>query len=171
MKVLIVVDMQHDFIDGSLGTREAVAIVPRVLERVKKFNGYKIFTQDTHGADYLQTEEGKNLPVLHCINGTEGWQILPELLAYSDEAPLKKNGFGSTELGKKLQELDKKEKIESIELLGLCTDICVLTQALIAKAFMPNTPIFVNESCSAGVTPENHERALQAMEVCHIKRC
>ena len=171
MKVLIVVDMQHDFVDGALGTKEAVAIVPRVLERVKNFMGYKIFTQDTHGANYLETEEGKNLPVSHCIKGTMGWQILPELLAHANEPPLEKDGFGSPELGKKLQELDKKEKIESIELLGLCTDICVMTQALIAKAFMPNTPIFVNEACVAGVTPESHERALQAMEICHIKRC
>lgn len=171
MKVLIVVDMQKDFIDGALGTKEAVAIVPRVLERVKNFDGYKIFTQDTHGANYLQSEEGKNLPILHCIKGTEGWQILSELLAYASEPPLEKDGFGSVELGKRLQELDKKEKIESIELLGLCTDICVMTEALIAKTFMPNTPIFVRESCCAGVSPENHERALQAMEVCHIMRC
>ncbi|MDO4218923.1 MAG: isochorismatase family cysteine hydrolase [Synergistaceae bacterium] len=171
MKVLIIVDMQHDFIDGSLGTKEAVAIVPRVLERVKYFDGYKIFTQDTHGADYLQTEEGKNLPVPHCIKGTKGWQILPELLTHADEPALEKETFGSMELGKKLQKLNQKEKVESIELLGLCTDICVMANALIAKTFMPNTPIFANASCSAGVTPESHERALQAMEVCHIKRC
>ena len=171
MKVLIVVDMQKDFVDGALGTKEAVAIVPRVLDRLKNFDGCVIFTQDTHGSDYLQTEEGKNLPVPHCIKGTDGWQILPELLSFASMPAIEKETFGSMKLGEKLQELNKKEKIESIELLGLCTDICVLSNAMIAKAFLPNTPIFVNEGCSAGVSPASHERALQAMEICHIKRC
>lgn len=168
MKVLVVVDMQNDFIDGSLGTKEALAIVPNVIEKIKNFEGVVIATRDTHPKNYLQTQEGKNLPVEHCIQGTQGWQIQKDIQALLKEEPINKTTFGSVALGEKLVELNKSEKIESITLIGLCTDICVISNAFIAKAFLPETPIIVDASCCAGVTPESHQRALDAMKICQI---
>jgi nicotinamidase-related amidase len=169
MKILVVVDMQNDFIDGALGTKEAVAIVPAVKEKIENFDGRVIFTRDTHEADYLSTQEGKNLPVEHCIKGTDGWQIRAELDALRKEEPVDKPTFGSVALGQLLKAYDTyEEKIESITFIGLCTDICVISNAMTAKAYLPETPIYVDASCCAGVTPESHERALDAMAVCQI---
>ncbi len=169
MKFLIVVDMQNDFIDGALGTKEAVAILPAVKSKIENFDGRVLFTRDTHEADYLSTQEGRNLPVEHCIKDTEGWQIHPELEALRKEAPIDKPSFGSVGLAQLLKAYDTYEKkIEEITLIGLCTDICVISNAMIIKAYLPETPIFVDAACCAGVTPESHERALDAMSVCQI---
>ena len=175
MKVLIVVDMQNDFVTDALGTAEAVAIVPAVVERVKEAQetGERIFfTRDTHESAYLQTQEGQKLPVEHCIRGSKGWEIVPQLKALS-EAPgvtiLDKPSFGSTALGETLRTLDAEEHIEAITLIGLCTDICVISNALLAKAFLPEVPIRVEAACCAGVTPASHENALAAMKVCQIE--
>ena len=167
MKYLIVVDMQNDFIDGALGTKEAVAIVPKVKAKIESFDGKVIFTRDTHREDYLSTQEGANLPVEHCIKGTDGWQIRDELDALRKNEAVDKPSFGSVELAEMLK--NEKEKIESIELIGLCTDICVISNAMIIKAYLPETPIEIDASCCAGVTPESHNRALDAMAVCQIK--
>jgi nicotinamidase-related amidase len=168
MKVLLVIDMQNDFIDGALGTKEAVAIVDDVVTKVKNFDGKVLFTRDTHQEDYMNTLEGKNLPVPHCIENTYGWEIADKLKSYIEKSPFNKPTFGSVELEKYMNELSKKENIESIELVGLCTDICVISNAILLKANFPNTPIIVNSSLCAGVTPESHERALGAMEMCQI---
>lgn len=166
---LIVVDMQKDFIDGALGTREAEAIVAKVRDKAEHFKGKVIFTRDTHQPDYLQTQEGKNLPVPHCIRGTAGWQIdagLPEAEAF---AVIDKPSFGSVELGELLRDEYQREPIGRVTLVGLCTDICVISNALLVKAFLPETEIVVDASCCAGVTPESHQRALQAMKGCQIR--
>lgn len=167
--ILIVVDMQNDFIDGALGTKEAAAIVPGVKEKIENFPGRVWFTRDTHTEDYMNTQEGHKLPVPHCIKGTDGWQIRPELAELCQEAPLDKVTFGSAALGAMLQEADQKEHVESITFIGLCTDICVISNALLAKAFLPEAEIIVDASCCAGVTPESHKNALEAMKVCQIK--
>ena len=168
MKFLIVVDMQNDFIDGALGTNEAVAIVPAVKRKIESFDGRVIFTRDTHNPDYLSTQEGANLPVAHCIKNTDGWQINADLEALRKENAIDKPSFGSVELAQMLKEADGKEKIESIELIGLCTDICVISNAMIIKAYLPETPISVDASCCAGVTPESHAAALKTMQMCQI---
>jgi len=169
MKFLIVVDMQNDFIDGALGTKEAVAILPAVKSKIENFEGKVIFTRDTHEADYLSTQEGKNLPVEHCIKDTEGWQINAELEALRKEDAIDKPTFGSVALGQYLKAYDTyEEKIESITLIGICTDICVISNAMLIKAFLPETPVTVDAACCAGVTPESHENALDAMAVCQI---
>ena len=165
MKVLVVVDMQNDFIDGSLGTAEAKAAVPAVMEKIRSFDGRIIATRDTHGADYLDTAEGKHLPVVHCVKGTSGWDLAPGI--YTEGSPLiEKPSFGSLDLAEKVSRL---EHVEAIELIGLCTDICVISNALILKARMPEIPIQVDASCCAGVTPESHHNALQAMKMCQIE--
>ena len=174
MKILIVVDMQNDFIDGALGTKEAVAIVSNVAEKIKNFDGRVLFTRDTHEENYMETQEGKNLPVPHCIRGSEGWQIRPELDALRKEEAIDKPTFGSTYLGAllKAQDEDLKKKgesgIESITLIGLCTDICVISNAMLVKAYLPEVPVIVDSACCAGVTPESHRNALEAMKVCQI---
>lgn len=170
MNFLIVIDMQNDFIDGVLGTKEAVAILPAVKEKIKNFNGRVLFTRDTHESDYLSTQEGQNLPVEHCVRDTHGWQINAELDALRKEEPIDKPVFGSVALGQLLKAYDTyEEKIENITLIGVCTDICVISNAMLIKSFLPETPIFVDAACCAGVTPESHERALDAMAVCQIK--
>ena len=162
--ILIVVDMQNDFIDGALGTAEAVAIVPRVVEKVKDFKGTVIFTRDTHGENYMQTQEGRNLPVPHCILGTDGWQIAAQFDTAG--APcFDKPSFGSTELIKFLTMLPQ---LERVEFVGLCTDICVITNVMMLKGALPELPIAVRAACCAGVTPESHENALNAMRMCQI---
>lgn len=166
--LLIVVDMQNDFIDGALGTPEAVSIVPNVKKKIEEFEGQVLFTRDTHYENYPETQEGRNLPVKHCIKGTEGWQIRSELDALRKTPPIDKETFGSSELGELLMTLDKEEKISSITLIGLCTDICVISNAMIAKAFLPEVPITIDSTCCAGVSIESHENALKAMEVCQI---
>ena len=166
-KILVVVDMQNDFIDGALGTAEAVAIVPKVAEKIKNFDGTVLYTRDTHEENYMETQEGRNLPVPHCIRGTEGWQIRTEL-QQAGAMVVDKPTFGSRALAEKLVEMNREEAIESITLIGLCTDICVISNAFVIKAFLPETPIFVDAACCAGVTPKSHERALEAMKVCQI---
>lgn len=166
--ILIVVDMQNDFIDGALGTPEAVAIVPNVLKKIESFSGKIIFTRDTHQENYMQTQEGANLPVPHCIENSFGWQIREGLLGHGEIAVLDKPTFGSRELGEMLLELERQEPIGSICLIGLCTDICVISNALLAKAFLPEVPVSVDAACCAGVTPQSHLNALAAMKMCQI---
>lgn len=168
--ILIAVDMQKDFIDGALGTKEAEAIVDNVARTVKNFDGEVIFTRDTHYDNYMDTQEGKNLPVPHCIKDTEGWQIDKKLAAIIDaDSSIKifdKPTFGSVELAEYLK---RSGGIEKVTLIGLCTDICVISNALLIKAYLPETEVSVIESCCAGVTPESHKNALEAMKMCQIK--
>ena len=165
--VLIVVDMQNDFIDGTLGTPEAQAIVPSVVSLVKSHKGRVIFTKDTHSPDYLSTNEGKNLPVEHCIKGTHGWEICDSLKEYVTEV-IEKPTFGSLDLVEQLKEENKKNPIGKITLVGLCTDICVISNTLLLKATFPEAEISVVSNACAGVTPESHENALNAMKMCQI---
>lgn len=164
-KVLIVVDMQNDFVDGTLGTKEAEYIVPSVISKVETAvnnNNKVVFTKDTHYSNYLNTTEGKNLPVEHCIKGSKGWEIIPGLTRYAKNV-IEKNTFGSINLPDEVKDYDE------IELIGLCTDICVISNALLLKAFFPEKNICVDASCCAGVTPESHNNALEAMKMCQIK--
>ena len=166
---LIVVDMQNDFIDGALGTAEAAAIVPGVAEKIRNFDGRVIFTRDSHGKNYLETQEGHNLPVPHCIKGTGGWEIRKELAELrSDALIIDKPSFGSGELAEYLYDENELQPIRSVTLVGLCTDICVISNAMLIKAFLPELPVTVDASCCAGVTPRSHETALEAMKACQI---
>ena len=170
MNILVVIDMQNDFIDGALGTSEAVAIVPKVMVKMMNFDGLVLATRDTHGEDYLERQEGKKLPVVHCIKGTHGWEIKDEIQQLLISEPIDKPTFGSEALGKVLKDLNNDvEPIDSINLVGMCTDICVISNAMLLKAFLPEVPIMVDASCCAGVTPESHERALEAMKACQIE--
>ena len=168
-KVLVVIDMQNDFIDGSLGTVQAQGIVSKVISKIKSYPADCIYaTRDTHGEDYLESSEGKNLPVVHCVKGSKGWEIRPEVAEAMPQAViLDKPTFGSTELAKLLYRENEKEGLE-IELVGLCTDICVVSNALLLKSFLPENRISVDASCCAGVTPESHEAALATMKMCQI---
>lgn len=166
--ILLVVDMQNDFIDGALGTEEAVKIVPDVKAKIESFDGTVLFTRDTHFENYLNTQEGKHLPVPHCIKGTDGWQIRAELDALRTTEAIDKLTFGSSELGAVLVRMNQENPIESITVIGLCTDICVISNALLCKAFLPEVEIRVDSKCCAGVTPQSHENALNAMKVCQI---
>lgn len=164
-RALIVVDMQNDFISGSLGTKEAEAIVDKVAEKCRQEQaaGTEIlFTQDTHGSDYLETQEGKKLPVIHCVEHTPGWEICEKLLPYA-ELCLEKPTFGAVALPPMCEAFDE------ITLCGLCTDICVISNAILLKAFYPEKKISVDASCCAGVTPESHRNALSAMRMCQIE--
>lgn len=166
-RLLVVIDMQIDFISGSLGTQEAEAIVPAVTEKIRGFQGDVVYTRDTHGTNYLETQEGKNLPVVHCIQGTPGWEIHPEVQKAGEGktvAVIDKPTFGSVELC----EFAAAGHYETIELVGLCTDICVISNALCLKSRLWETPITVWPDCCAGVTPESHENALSAMKLCQI---
>lgn len=165
-KVLIVVDMQNDFIDGTLGTSEALKIVPYVKEVIEGFDGKVFFTRDTHFENYMESQEGKNLPVPHCIKGTRGWEIREELDALRTTEPIDKLTFGSSDL---VEVLKSQGEIESITFLGLCTDICVISNVMVTKAFFPEIPLIVDARGCAGVTPESHKRALEAMKVCQVK--
>lgn len=167
---LIVVDMQNDFIDGVLGTKEARLIVPYVTSKVTNFQGEVLFTKDTHDEDYLQTQEGKMIPSPHCVKNTWGWEIhrdLQNIINNRNYAVFEKNGFGSSQLLSYLQE--HANYIKSLCLLGLCTDICVITNALMLKTFFTEIPIFVDEKGCAGVSVASHENALKAMAMCQIK--
>ena len=166
--VLVVVDMQNDFIDGALGTKEAVAIVPNVKEKIKNFQGTVLFTRDTHFENYMDTQEGKNLPLPHCIKDTEGWQIRAELMDVlgedvADVTIIDKDRFGYTDWASYTA-----EELGDIELVGLCTDICVVSNAIILKALFPETKMSVDASCCAGVTPATHKAALDTMRCCQI---
>ena len=168
--LLLVIDMQNDFIDGALGTKEAQAIVPAVIRRVREFNGDILYTRDTHFEDYMETQEGKSLPVPHCIKGSKGWEIqedLERLRVEKGSDVLNKITFGSKELPAYLAE-HYPEGLASVELVGLCTDICVISNAMLLKAFFPELPVSVTAACCAGVTPESHENALNAMKMCQI---
>lgn len=161
-RTLIVIDMQNDFIDGSLGTKEAQAIILKVKEKIMEYKSRGdeiIYTRDTHGEDYLDTPEGKKLPVKHCIEGTHGWEIA-EGLSVPDGKYINKPGFGYTGWNK--------EDFEEIEMVGLCTDICVVSNALILKAYFPEVEITVDAACCAGVTPQSHKAALETMKMCQI---
>ncbi len=166
MKYLIVVDMQNDFITGSLGSKLAEKIVPQVINKVKTYDGEVIFTRDTHFENYLSTQEGKNLPVEHCVKDTFGWEICNELKPYA-KTIVDKPSFGSVELPFVIKSFSN--DIEEIELCGLCTDICVISNATILKAVFPEVKIKVDSSCCAGVTVESHENALNAMKSIQIE--
>jgi nicotinamidase-related amidase len=165
--ILVVIDMQKDFIDGALGTKEAVAIVDNVAETIKSFEGEVVFTRDTHFDNYMETQEGKNLPVPHCIKDTEGWQLDKklEVLRMDDMKVFDKLTFGSVELAEYLKSI---KDLETVTLIGLCTDICVISNALLIKANLPEVKISVIEKCCAGVTPVSHKNAIEAMKMCQI---
>lgn len=166
MKTLIVIDVQNDFVTGALGTKEAVAVLPNIKKKIDAYlvsGNEVIFTRDTHGEKYLKTNEGRHLPVIHCIKGTEGWQIVKEIDCPGCEH-IDKPSFGYTDWAG----LFKDRKMTEIEIVGLCTDICVISNALILKAFFPETDITVDASCSAGVTPQAHKAALLAMKSCQV---
>lgn len=162
-KTLIVVDMQNDFIDGALGTKEAVAIVPNVKKKIQEYvakGAEIIYTRDTHTEDYMNTNEGKNLPVPHCIKGTQGWEIADGLYVENCKI-VDKPTFGYIGWSD--------YAFEEVELIGLCTDICVVSNALMIKALFPEINVSVDASCCAGVTPQSHEAALTTMKMCQIK--
>lgn len=167
-ELLIVVDMQNDFIDGALGTAEAVSIVPAVKKKIAGFDGAVVYTRDTHNADYLNTREGRYLPVPHCISGTDGWEIHPELTPGTDAVIFDKPTFGSVDLMNWVLTEHAAVPFAKITLIGLCTDICVISNAMLLKAALPETDIAVDAACCAGVTPESHGNALAAMKMCQI---
>ena len=167
-RLYVVVDMQKDFIDGSLGTREAQEMLPRMVDRLTEIQARKdtdiIFTMDTHGSDYLETQEGKKLPVQHCIKGTDGWQIAAALQVFAERAVaiVEKPSFGYIgwqDIGKGYDE---------ITMGGLCTDICVISNAMLLKAFFPESRLRIDSTCCAGVTAESHNNALRAMKMCQM---
>ena len=169
MNLLIVVDMQNDFINGSLGTKEAQAIVPAVKARILEAMEDRwqvIFTKDTHSIDYLKTQEGKNLPIKHCLRGSDGWQLHPELQDLSiGSSVFEKGSFGSLELAEYVSSLNP----DAIEVIGLCTDICVVSNVALLKAYCPEVPMSVRANCCAGVTPETHEHALATMKSLQVE--
>ncbi len=175
MKKLVVVDMQNDFIDGALGTKEAVAIVDNVKDKIGQYNPCDVYvTLDTHGPNYLNTQEGQNLPVEHCIKGTDGWKLSPAIEEMLQDAHVfEKPTFGSVALAESLRELAGDDYPDGegmeIELVGLCTDICVVSNVIMIKAFLPEAVVSVDPTCCAGVTPESHEAALATMRSCQIK--
>lgn len=169
-KVLVVVDMQKDFVDGALGSKEAVAIVDKVVKKIENFDGDIIVTYDTHHENYMETQEGANLPVPHCIKGTEGWKLDASVQAAVDKRTYKaieKPTFGSTELPEYIKATYNPADIE-IQLIGLCTDICVVSNALLMKANFLETKVSVDAECCAGVTPESHNAALATMKMCQV---
>ena len=182
-KILIVIDMQNDFIDGALGTAEAAAIVDNVINKIKSYPREDVYaTQDTHGEDYLETQEGRFLPVEHCIKGTPGWDIRPEIAELIEPSHIyEKPTFGSVGLAEEMKRIAEDEIIKGnlsdsadsagieIEIIGLCTDICVVSNALLLKAEMPEVKISVDPACCAGVTPESHAAALATMQSCQIQ--
>ena len=168
---LIVVDMQKDFVDGALGSKEAVAIVPAVAAEIEGFDGEVYATFDTHFENYMETAEGKNLPVPHCIKGTDGWQLDKKVAAALEKkgyTAVEKNTFGSVDLPALIKEAAGDEDF-CMELIGLCTDICVVSNALLLKATFPEATMAVKAACCAGVTPEKHEAALETMRSCQIE--
>ena len=169
-KLLIVIDMQNDFIDGSLGTPEAEAIVEKVKAKIRSYPAEDVIaTMDTHPPEYLQTQEGKNLPVEHCIRGSKGWEIREDIAELLDGVKIyEKPTFGSVAMALDVAEISQDEEIE-VEMVGLCTDICVVSNALLLKAMMPEVKISVDASCCAGVTPESHDAALQTMKMCQVE--
>lgn len=173
-KALVVVDMQNDFIDGALGTKEAQEIVTKAADKIRGFEGDIFGTLDTHGEDYLATQEGKNLPVVHCVYGEDGWALNSEIMQAIAETNgsvhdfCKKNTFGSTELAHTLAREYAGESV-TIEFIGLCTDICVISNAMVVKAALPEAKLVVDASCCAGVTPESHKNALEVLKMCQVE--
>ena len=167
MTLLIVIDMQNDFVTGALGTAEAQAIVPHVNAKIAAADAV-VYTLDTHGEDYLATQEGKRLPVPHCIRGTWGHALADGLTVRAEAGRIEKPTFGSTALGELVRSRFAAGEIDRVELVGLCTDICVISNAMLIKAAVPDTSIQVDGSCCAGVTPQSHHNALSAMGMCHI---
>ncbi|EKF52102.1 cysteine hydrolase family protein [Lactococcus garvieae] len=164
-KLLVLIDFQNDFIDGSLGTAEAQAIVANVIEKLATYGeSERLATQDTHFEDYLSTQEGQNLPVIHCQKGTLGWEIRKEAQV-GFKRVFEKSIFGSVQLAEYVRDTE----VDQVELIGICTDICVVSNALLIKSFAPEVKIIVDASCCAGVTPESHEAALQTMASCQIQ--
>lgn len=180
MKILIMIDMQNDFLTGVLGNGQTAAVVPAVCEKVRRYLAESkaplIYTMDTHVENYLSTQEGRNLPVTHCIKDSHGWQLDSRLKAITDSQPertvkIEKGTFGAENLPECVKDISQQygEEIEEIELVGVCTDICVISNAMLLKAFFPETLITVDSSCCAGVTPQSHQNALEAMKMCHIR--
>lgn len=170
-KILICIDMQNDFVDGVLGTKEAQAILPAVVEKVRAHEGRVIFTRDTHNESYMETQEGRKLPVPHCIEGTDGWQLVPALEALRIERQIQtidKPTFGSHAMASMLASEYAGQDV-TFELIGVCTDICVISNAMLIKAFLPEATVRVDPACCAGVTPESHENALKALAVCQVE--
>ncbi len=168
---LIVIDMQKDFVDGALGTAEAVAVVPNVVNKIEDFDGEIFATLDTHFDNYLQTAEGAHLPVAHCIKDTDGWQLNHDVAAALEKkgyTPVEKLTFGSTDLPGLIEKAAGGEAF-TLELVGLCTDICVVSNALLLKAHFREMPISVDAACCAGVTPEKHAAAIETMKSCQIE--
>lgn len=167
--ILVVVDLQNDFVTGCLGTTEAQIAAKHAAEKIAAFDGEILFTLDTHGPDYLSTQEGKRLPIPHCIKGSEGWQLCPEIKALQKDWPIfEKPAFGSESLAAYLKDEYQKCPIDNITLIGVCTDICIISNALLIKAALPECAVAVDGACCAGVTPESHEIALRAMAACQI---
>ena len=172
MDLLVVIDMQNDFISGALGTPEAQTIVEGVCGTIRRFPGRVLATRDTHGPDYLDTQEGRRLPVVHCVKGTPGWELEPSVAEACREREaviFDKPAFGSMALAEYLTALNARTPLARILLVGLCTDICVISNALLIKAALPEVPVAVDAACCAGITPESHETALAAMRMCQIE--
>lgn len=167
MKLLVVIDMQNDFVTGVLGTKEAQEILPLVNEKIAQAQRV-IYTLDTHGEGYLSTQEGRKLPVPHCIRGTWGHALADGLLVKDGSEKIEKPTFGSVALGETVRGMFERAEIDSVELIGVCTDICVISNAMLLKAYCPELPVLVDASCCAGVTPQSHETALNAMQACQI---
>ena len=184
MKALVIVDMQNDFVTGVLGTPEAQAVVPKIVDRLRSYadlNTVVLMTKDTHHENYLETEEGKHLPVPHCIEDAHGWSICGEIsmtvdfgmyITYNSDDVVKgrviKNTFGSVKLAEILRDIHKAYGLEEIVFVGVCTGICVISNVLLTKAYLPEVPITVDASCCACVTPQSHKTALNAMRLCQI---
>lgn len=169
-KILVVVDMQNDFVDGALGTSEAVGIVEKAAAKIRNFDGKIFVTLDTHGDNYMETAEGKKLPVPHCIKMTDGWQLNEKIKAAlegKDYTILEKGTFGSVELPEEIRKIKGNDSLD-VEFLGLCTDICVVSNVLLVKAYFPEETITVDAGCCAGVTPQSHKAALETMKMCQI---
>lgn len=168
MKILVVVDIQNDFVDGRLGTKEAMKIIPYVKEKIENFDGEVVYTMDTHDENYLHTQEGRNLPLKHCIKGTYGWEIKEGV--YKENCKIfEKPSFGSVDLVEYIKSINEKEKIESIEFIGICTDICVVTNVMMIKGHFPEIELIVDSKACAGVSPQSHNNALETMKMCQVK--
>jgi len=163
--------MQNDFINGTLGTKEAESIITKVIQKIKEFQGEVIYTRDTHDEHYLTTNEGRNLPVIHCIKESDGWQLhaaINELMTSMNSRVFDKGAFGSIELAQVLAKENESCRIDRIEFCGICTDICVISNVMLCKAFLPETEILVHSACCAGVTPKSHQNALETMRACQV---
>ena len=171
-RLLIVVDMQNDFVDGALGTKEAIAIVPKIVSKIQNFNGEVIYTRDTHDNNYQSTQEGKKLPVVHCVKDSKGWQLVDQINVLAQQANSRifdKPAFGCPEMAQYVTKLYDDNKVDEVEFVGVCTDICVISNSIILKSNAPELRVIVDSSCCAGVTPESHDNALRAMAVCQME--